>query len=147
MGVVTWPADRSRMDRGGGGSRTLFGWAALWPTRGSAPSVAPGLEAAACRDPGTAGAPPRPTGRWWGADRWGSGAGRGTSAGSDSGRTCAGSAATGVEAATANGSAEAPAAGRMRGPLCPEGVGYTPGAVEGNSLKLLLCHNTLNWAL
>lgn len=139
---ATWPADRSWTGPEGG-SRTLFGWAALWPTRGSAPSVAPGLEAAGCRGPGTAGAPPRLRGRWWVEDRWGSGAGRDTWAGSDSGRTCAGSAGTGEEAGTGAGRAEAPAVGRMRGPLCLGDVGYTPGAVVRNDITLLLCHTVL----
>lgn len=56
------------------------------------------------------------------------------SAGSDSGRKCAGSAGTGT------GCAEAPAVGRTRGPLCLEGVGYTPDAVVRNDTKLVLCH-------
>lgn len=60
------------------------------------------------------------------------------SAGSDSGRKCAGSAGTAEEAGT--GRAEAPAVGRTKGPLCLEGVGYTPGAVVRNDTKLLLSH-------
>lgn len=51
---------------------------------------------------------------------------------------CAGSVGTGEGAGTGAGGAEAPAAGRMRGPLCLEGVGYTPGAVVRNDIKLLL---------
>lgn len=42
---------------------------------------------------------------------------------------CAGSAVTGEEAGAAAGRAEAPAVGRMRGPLGPGAGGYTPGAV------------------
>lgn len=57
---------------------------------------------------------------------------------------CAGSAGTGEGAGTGAGGAEALAAGRMRGPLCLEGVGYTPGAVVRNDIKLLLCHTVLN---
>lgn len=62
------------------------------------------------------------------------------SAGSDSGRKCAGSAGTAQEAGTGTGRAEAPAVGRTRGPPCLEGVGYTPGAVVRNDTQLLLCH-------
>lgn len=125
---ITWSAERAWRGEGGG-SQTLSGLAALWPTRGSAPSVAPGLEAARCRGPGTAAAPLRLRGKWWGGDRWCSGAGRGTLAGSDSGRMCAGSAGTEDWGGTVAGPAEAPSAGRMRWLLSPEDAGCTPGAL------------------
>ena len=38
-------------------------------TPGSAPAAARGPAAGACRGPGRVGAPPRPTARWWVADR------------------------------------------------------------------------------
>lgn len=62
------------------------------------------------------------------------------SAGSDSERMCAGSAGTGGESVTGTGCAETPAEGRMTGALCPEGGGYTPGAVWGTTNYTALTH-------
>lgn len=59
----------------------------------------------------------------------------GTSAGSGSGRTCAGSAATEDWGETAAAPAAAPSAGRTMERLCREAVGCTPGALETTENK------------
>lgn len=57
------------------------------------------------------------------------------SAGSGSGHTCAGSAATEDWGETEAVPAVAPSAGRMMERLCREGVGCTPGALETTENK------------